>query len=140
VSDPLDAEQRTLLDGYVEAFGRYDMTTLTALLHEDAVMTMPPFGLWLSGAADITGFMTTIGASCAGSRLIPVVANGLPAYAPYKPDAEQGGWTPWAIQVLEISTSRISRFHCFLDTSRLFPLFGLPPRLEEEHGRAGRGR
>ncbi|MEU4658474.1 sigma-70 family RNA polymerase sigma factor [Streptomyces sp. NPDC023723] len=130
VSDPLDEEQQKLLERYVAAFEGYDMTALTAILHEDAVMTMPPFDLWLAGPGDITGFMTTIGASCAGSRLVPVQANGLPAFAHYKPDPEAGGYSPWAIQVLEISDGRITGFHCFLDTKRWFPLFGLPLHLE----------
>ncbi|MDO0926077.1 sigma-70 family RNA polymerase sigma factor [Streptomyces sp. TG1A-8] len=132
VSDPLDEGQRKLLERYVKAFEGYDMTALTALLHEDAVMTMPPFDLWLRGPADITGFMTTLGASCAGSRLVPVRANGLPGFAHYKPDEDGGGFSPWAVQVLEISAGRITGFHCFLDTRRWFPLFDLPLHLEAE--------
>ncbi|MEV6960064.1 sigma-70 family RNA polymerase sigma factor [Streptomyces sp. NPDC051207] len=132
VSDPLDDEQRKLLERYVAAFEGYDMTALTALLHEDAVMTMPPFDLWLTGPADITGFMTTMGAPCAGSRLLPVEVNGLPGFAQYKPDPDKGGFAPWAVQVLEISDGRITGFHCFLDTQRWFPLFGLPLHLEGE--------
>jgi RNA polymerase sigma-70 factor (ECF subfamily) len=132
VSDPLDEEQQRLLERYVKAFEGYDMTALTALLHEDAVMTMPPFDLWLTGSADITGFMTTLGTACAGSRLLPVRANGLPGFAQYKPDPDEGGFTPWAVQVLEISGGRITGFHCFLDTRRWFPLFGLPLRLDGE--------
>ncbi|TLS44574.1 sigma-70 family RNA polymerase sigma factor [Streptomyces montanus] len=132
VSDPLDAEQQKLLERYVAAFEGYDMTALTALLHEDAVMTMPPFDLWLSGPEDITGFMTTLGAPCANSHLVPVEVNGLPGFAQYKPDPEQGGHTAWAVQVLEISGGRIAGFHCFLDTKRWFPLFGLPLHLEAE--------
>ncbi|MFI2643036.1 sigma-70 family RNA polymerase sigma factor [Streptomyces sp. NPDC018610] len=132
VSDPLDEEQQRLLERYVRAFEGYDMTALTALLHEDAVMTMPPFDLWLTGPADITGFMSTLGASCADSRLLPVRANGLPGFAHYKPDPDKGGFTPWAVQVLEISEGRIAGFHCFLDTGRWFPLFGLPLHLEGE--------
>ncbi|MFD8610283.1 sigma-70 family RNA polymerase sigma factor [Streptomyces sp. NPDC059631] len=132
VSDPLDEEQQKLLERYVKAFEGYDMTALTALLHEDAVMTMPPFDLWLTGPSDITGFMSTMGAACANSRLVPVRANGLPAFAQYKPDPEKGGYAPWAVQVLEVSAGRITGFHCFLDTQRWFPLFGLPLRLEGE--------
>ncbi|MER6349101.1 sigma-70 family RNA polymerase sigma factor [Streptomyces sp. NPDC001595] len=132
VSDPLDEDQQKLLERYVAAFEGYDMTALTALLHEDAVMTMPPFDLWLRGAADITGFMTTLGSACADSRLRPVEVNGLPGFAHYKPDPESGGFTPWAVQVLEISDGRITGFHCFLDTKRWFPLFGLPLHLEAE--------
>lgn len=132
VSDPLDEEQQKLLDRYMAAFEGYDMAALTALLHEDAVMTMPPFDLWLRGTVDITGFMTTLGAACAGSHLAPVAVNGLPGFAQYKPDPEKGGFSAWAIQVLEISDGRIAGFHCFLDTDRLFPLFGLPLHLEGE--------
>ncbi|MGA5418516.1 sigma-70 family RNA polymerase sigma factor [Streptomyces pseudogriseolus] len=132
VADPLDEDQKKLLDRYVAAFEGYDMSALTALLHEDAVMTMPPFDLWLTGADDITGFMTTLGAACANSKLVPVEVNGLPGFAQYKPDPENGGYTPWAVQALEISDGRITGFHCFLDTQRWFPLFGLPLHLEAE--------
>ncbi|MGW7405034.1 sigma-70 family RNA polymerase sigma factor [Streptomyces sp. NPDC054833] len=132
VSDPLDEEQQRLLERYVKAFEGYDMTALTALLHEDAVMTMPPFDLWLTGHDDITGFMTTLGSACAGSRLLPVEVNGLPGFAQYKPDPDAGGFTPWSIQILEISDGRLTGFHFFLDTKRWFPLFGLPLRLEAE--------
>ncbi|MGW0990943.1 sigma-70 family RNA polymerase sigma factor [Streptomyces sp. NPDC002486] len=139
VSDPLDEDQKKLLDRYVAAFEGYDMTALTALLHEDAVMTMPPFDLWLTGTRDITGFMTTLGAPCAGSRLVPVQVNGLPGFAQYKPDPERGGFMPWAVQVLEISDGRITGFHCFLDTQRWFPLFDLPLRLEAETDQVEQG-
>ncbi|MFJ4535786.1 sigma-70 family RNA polymerase sigma factor [Streptomyces tibetensis] len=139
VSDPLDEDQKKLLDRYVAAFEGYDMTALTALLHEDAVMTMPPFDLWLTGTRDITGFMTTLGAPCAGSRLVPVQVNGLPGFAQYKPDPDNGGFMPWAVQVLEISDGRITGFHCFLDTQRWFPLFDLPLHLEAETDQVEQG-
>ncbi|MGQ4433540.1 MULTISPECIES: sigma-70 family RNA polymerase sigma factor [unclassified Streptomyces] len=132
VSDPLDEEQRKLLERYVAAFEGYDMAALTALLHEDAIMTMPPFDLWLTGHDDITGFMTTLGSACEGSRLIPVQVNGLPGFAQYKPDPDTGGYTPWAVQVLEISDGGLAGFHFFLDTKRWFPLFDLPLHLEAE--------
>ncbi|WP_055568661.1 MULTISPECIES: sigma-70 family RNA polymerase sigma factor [Streptomyces] len=131
VSDPLDEDQQKLLERYVAAFEGYDMAALTALLAEDAVMTMPPFDLWLRGTADITGFMTTVGASCANSRLVPVNVNGTPGFAHYKPDPDNGGFAPWAIQVIEISEGRITGFHCFLDTPRWFPLFGMPLHLDD---------
>jgi RNA polymerase sigma-70 factor (ECF subfamily) len=139
VANPLDEEQKKLLERYVAAFEGYDMTALTALLHEDAIMTMPPFDLWLLGPSDITGFMTTLGAGCAGSRLRPVEVNGLPGFAHYKPDPEKGGFSPWAIQVLEISEGRITGFHCFLDVQRWFPLFGLPDHIEAESDEVQQG-
>ncbi|HEY9437689.1 MAG TPA: sigma-70 family RNA polymerase sigma factor [Streptomyces sp.] len=129
-ANPLDEEQRELLERYVAAFEGYDMAALTALLHEDAVMTMPPFALWLRGHADITGFMVTTGAGCAGSRLLPAEANGTPAFAHYKPDPDGPGFIPWAVQVIDISRGSITGLHCFLDTPRWFPLFGFPDHLD----------
>jgi RNA polymerase sigma-70 factor (ECF subfamily) len=62
--------------------------------------------------------------------VIPTVsANGSPAYGQYKP-SPQGGHEPWALQVLELSGGRIVELTFFLDTARMFPLFGLPPRLD----------
>ena len=90
------------------------------------------FFSFMRGTDDITGFMTTLGAPCAGSRLVPVNVNGMPGFAQYKPDPDSGGFTAWAVQVLEISKGRITGFHCFLDTARWFPLFGLPLELETE--------
>src|SRR4029078_11168837 len=37
----VDAEQRELLARYVDAFERYDITSLVSLLHDDATFTMP---------------------------------------------------------------------------------------------------
>ncbi|MGW1109268.1 sigma-70 family RNA polymerase sigma factor [Streptomyces sp. NPDC002540] len=131
-ADPLDEEQRRLLERYVAAFEGYDMAALTALLHEDAVMTMPPFDLWLQGHDDITGFMVSHGAGCAGSRLVATEANGAPAFAHYKPNPDGPGFVPWAMQVIDISDGVITGMHCFLDTPRWFPLFGLPDHLDAD--------
>jgi RNA polymerase sigma-70 factor (ECF subfamily) len=61
--------------------------------------------------------------------LVPTVANGAPAFGQYKP-AGHGGFDPWSLQVLEISGGGIAGISFFLDTESLFPLFGLPARLE----------
>ena len=50
---PLDEADRELLARYVEAFERYDIEALTALIHEDATQSMPPYDLWLRGRDDI---------------------------------------------------------------------------------------
>ena len=127
-SDALDEEQRALLERYVSAFERYDMDAFTSLLHEDATWSMPPYDLWLQTHDDIRRWCLGPGISCRGSRLIPTVANGSPAFAQYKP-APGGGLEPWSLQVLEIEGDRISGITFFLDTARFFPAFGLPSRL-----------
>jgi RNA polymerase sigma-70 factor (ECF subfamily) len=126
---PLDAEQRELLGRYVKAFEAYDLRALTTLLHEDATLSMPPLALWLRGTGDITAWMEGTGSGCRGSRLIPVVANGMPAFGQYRSGPDGAGHTPWALIVLEISDGRIAAVNNFLDTARLFPLFGLPAHL-----------
>jgi RNA polymerase sigma-70 factor (ECF subfamily) len=125
----IDDEQRGLLARYVDAFEQYDLDALTSLLHEDATWSMPPYEMWLQTHLDIRKWCLGMGIGCRGSRLIPTVANGQPAFGQYRP-APGGGFEPWSLQVLEISGGRIGGITFFLDTASLFPLFGLPPRLD----------
>jgi RNA polymerase sigma-70 factor (ECF subfamily) len=133
-STEVNAEQAELLARYVDAFERYDIEAFVALLHEDAVQSMPPFAMWLQGARNIGDWMVQPGPSaCRGSRLVATTANGCPAFGQYRPDPA-GGYAPWAMQVIEISGGRIAALSFFLDlldTDRLFPLFGLPVHLPQ---------
>ncbi len=129
VYQPADRAQQELLDRYVAAFTAYDMEALTALLHEDATLSMPPLPLWLQGADQITAWMLGTGRHCRGSRLLPTVANGSPAFGQYRPSGPHGEHEPWALIVLEIADGRIKGMSSFLDTARIFPLFGLPATL-----------
>ena len=127
----LDEPDQELLERYVEAFERYDMEALTALIHEDATQSMPPYDLWLSGRDDIFTWWWGPGIGCKGSRVIPAgAANGSPAFGQYKPSESGSGYDPWALQVVEVANGRIAELTFFLDTGRVFPLFGLPPRLD----------
>ena len=126
---PADDDQRALLARYVDAFERYDMESLTSLLREDATWSMPPYEMWLQTHDDIVSWCLGPGIGCRGSRLIAVEANGMPAFGQYKPGAD-GGLEPWSLQVLEIADGQIVGISFFLDTERLFPMFGLPPRLD----------
>ena len=106
------------------------MEALTSLIQEDATQSMPPFDLWLRGRADILTWWFGPGIGCRGSRLVATVtANGSPAFGQYKPAAD-GGFDPWALQVLEIEDGRLVELTFFLDTASAFPRFGLPARLE----------
>jgi RNA polymerase sigma-70 factor, ECF subfamily len=126
--DEADAE---LLARYVAAFEAYDMGALTELIQEDAKQSMPPFDLWLRGRDDIFTWWLGPGIACRGSRVLPVAsANGAPAFGQYKPSDTGKGFDPWALQVLEVSGGRIVELTFFLETETLFPLFGLPARLE----------
>ena len=128
---PMDDARKALLARYVQAFERYDLSALTALIQEDAKQSMPPYDLWLHGRDNILAWWFGPGIGCRGSRLLPTSgANGSVAYGQYKPSASGGGRDPWALLVVETANDRIIEFTFFLDTGKLFPLFGLPAHLD----------
>ena len=127
--DPLDEQQQALLRRYVDAFERYDLDALTALLHEDVVQSMPPYALWLQGREDIRGWYLGTGIGCKGSRLVATAANGSPAFAQYRP-SPGGGFHAWALQILEIHDGAVIGLNAFLDTDRWFPMLELPRTLD----------
>src|SRR5262249_38775684 len=129
----IDESQRALLARYVEAFEAYDMDSLASLIAQDARQSMPPYDLWLRGRDDILSWWVGPGSECRGSRLVPTGrANGAVAYGQYKPSATGSGHDPWALQVLDVADVEVVEFTFFLDTESIFPLFGLPPRLEPQ--------
>jgi RNA polymerase sigma-70 factor (ECF subfamily) len=124
--EPLSDTQSALLDRYMEAFHRYDVDALVALMREDATLSMPPYTLWLQGHDPIRTWLLGRGAGCRGSRLVPTAACGSPAFAQYRSNGAVGGYHPWALIVLEMTGDRIAGWNSFLDVEKLFPLFGLP--------------
>ena len=129
--EPVDAEDRQLLDRYLEAFEEFDMDGLVAILHEDATMSMPPFELWLRGAWAIREWNLGPGSGCRGSKLVPVHGNGVAGFAQYRPSGPGGSFEAWGLQLLDVSDGRIAAINCFLDVGRIFPLFGLPLTLDD---------
>jgi len=128
----LDPEHQELLTRYAEAFERYDVGALVHLLHEDAILNMPPFDLWLQGVGEIQKWWVGPGAPCRGSKLKALSANGMPAFAQWRPRPEGGGYYAWALQVLDIRDGRIAGQTAFLDVDTLFPMWGMPLSLDEE--------
>ena len=127
-SEIMHPDHQELLGRYVEAFERYDITSLVALLHDDAVMSMPPYNFWLQGPVEMGRWFLGQGIHCQGSRLVATTANGQAAFGSYSPDPE-GGWAPWCVQVIDVAGGRIVGHHNFLDTA-LFAVFGLPAHLD----------
>src|SRR6185312_13245544 len=128
---PLSDADRDLLARYVEAFQAYDIERLTALIHEDASQSMPPYDMWLRGRDDIFAWWFGPGIGCQGSRVVPTMAaNGSPAFGQYKPAENGDGYDPWALQVLELQDGKVVDLTFFLDTETIFPLFGLPMHLD----------
>jgi RNA polymerase sigma-70 factor (ECF subfamily) len=127
--ESLSEAQSTLLDRYVDAFHRYDVDGLVSLLREDATFSMPPYSLWLHGPVAVRAWLLGRGIGCRGSRLVPTAACASPAFGQYRPAGTAGSLQPWALIVLELTGERIAAWNSFLDTEKLFPLFGLPPQL-----------
>jgi RNA polymerase sigma-70 factor, ECF subfamily len=126
VPEPMDDAKNVLLTRYVDAFERYDIDSFVSLLHEDFTQAMPPYPMWLQGRAETSKWMLGPGAACRGSRLLPVMANGVPAFGQYRPSGPGGRHEPWALHVVDIEGDHVKNIVYFLDTDRLFPLFGLP--------------
>ncbi len=145
---PSTEDEQRLLDQYLEAFAEYDIDRIVALLRYDVVFDMPPLPLWIRGPEEVGTFMLGQGAACRGSKLIATSANGLPAYASYKPDPGSGAWLPWSVTLLEADAGdgtgapRIAGVHNFLAPfmPNLFSSFGLPERLGEEAPAIGSDR
>lgn len=118
---------------YTDAFERYDIDEIATLLRADAVMSMPPFAMWLQGREDICRWMVLPGPSgCANSRLLPISGNGLPGFAQYRPDPG-GGWVPWGLHLLEVADGQVvadNMFLTYIEPERLFASFDLPPRID----------
>jgi RNA polymerase sigma-70 factor (ECF subfamily) len=122
----LTPEQLALVDRYVAAFESYDVDSLTSLLANDVKFSMPPYTLWLSGLRDVRTWMLGPGCACRGSKLVRTSSCGSPAFAQYR----QGGSEPWALIVLELAGEQICAITSFLDAEKLFPVFGMPPKLD----------
>ena len=125
VREPTDPDARALVGRYAAAFENADMTALTELLHDDAVLEMPPLPTWFAGRDVVLAFL---GARVLGQpgdfRLIPTAANGQPALAGYLRDHE-GVYRAHAVQVLTLAGSRVARIVSFNDPA-LVTTFGLP--------------
>lgn len=124
VSGPPDPGSDELVQRYLTAWHAHDVAGLTAVLHQDAVTSMPPFAWWLRGAERIAGLIADSDA-CATDRLVPVDVNGGPGFGQYRPDAA-GVLRPFALVVPEVVGDRIGHVITFLGTGERFAEFGLP--------------
>ena len=128
IREPADPGDRALLDRYAAAFENADVTALTELLREDAVLEMPPLPTWFTGREQIGRFLRSRILRQPGEFImIPAAANGQPALAEYRRDHD-GVHRAFAVHVLTVTASRVARVVVFLDPA-LVATFGLPPAL-----------
>ena len=124
----VDPEHQALLARYVDAFERYDIPALVALLREDVVLSMPPWEFWMRGAQDLADWFLGEGIVCQGGRLLPISVNGTAGFGNYH-RVGPGLWEPWGIQVIEVVDGKIAGHHNFL-YPETFAEYGLPERIE----------
>ncbi len=128
IREPASPDDRDLADRYADAFEKADITALTELLREDAVFEMPPRLTWFAGRAVIGAFLQARVLREPGVfRVTRTAANGQPALASYV-HAGDGVYRAYAIQVLTVAGSHVTRITSFIDPG-LFAKFGLPPTL-----------
>lgn len=128
----LTANQRDLVERYVDAFHAYDVDALVSLLREDATLSMPPYTLWLRGPRTIAAWFLGRGVQCRGSRLVRTAASGSVAFGQYR--RSETGYRAWSLVVLELDADRIASMTHFLDVESVFPRFELPLALPADDG------
>jgi RNA polymerase sigma-70 factor (ECF subfamily) len=118
-----DPAVRELVNRYIDAWERGDVTALSAMLAEDATFTMPPYAMWWRGRDVIAAF-----AAEAVHRYVPTRANGQAANAAYRWNPETGQYHAEALEVLTLHGTQVKEMTAFI-TPQLFPHFCLPETL-----------
>ncbi|HWM97993.1 MAG TPA: sigma-70 family RNA polymerase sigma factor [Streptosporangiaceae bacterium] len=126
LAEPAEPDRRALLDRFAAAFENADVSGLAELLREDVALEMPPLLTWFAGRADVTRFLASSPVFTAPGqlRLVPVMANGEPAFAAYQRGSD-GAYRAYAVTVPTVTSTGIARIVTFFDPD-LFGSFGLP--------------
>jgi RNA polymerase sigma-70 factor (TIGR02960 family) len=127
---PGSAEERALLERFVAAFTDGDVSSLVALMTDDAWVRMPPLPFEYRGTEAVRRFFTAVDVHRRGiDRLVPVRANGQPAWGEYRRDPVAGVLHLEGIEVIGLAGDRISEITRFETT--IAPYFGLPRTLND---------
>jgi RNA polymerase sigma-70 factor, ECF subfamily len=125
LAEPADPGHRALLDRFAEAFENADASALAALLREDVALEMPPLLTWFTGRPTVTRFMASrVFARFGQFRMVPVMANGQPAFAAYT-RGDDGTYHAHEVLVPTVTKTGIARIVVFLNPD-LVSMFGLP--------------
>jgi len=122
-------EEQALVDRFVAAFTEHDLDALVALMTSDVWVRMPPLPFEYHGAEAAHQFFTAIDAHWRGiARMVPVRANGQPAWGEYLRDPVTGGLHVVGVVVVGLAGDRICEITHFEAT--IAPYLGLPRRLD----------
>jgi RNA polymerase sigma-70 factor (ECF subfamily) len=126
LAEPAEHDRRALLDRFAAAFENADVNGLAELLREDVTLEMPPLLTWFAGRTDVTRFFAAapVFAGPGRLKLVPVGANGQPAFAAYQREPD-GTYRAYAVTLPTVTATGIARIVTFFDPE-LFGPFGLP--------------
>ena len=134
LAEPAEPDRRALLDRFAAAVENADASALAELLRQDVALEMPPVLTWFTGHQAVVRFVSANLFTGPGQlRVIPVTANGQPAFAVYQ-RGPGGAYPAHAVLVLTVTATGIARIVAFQNPG-LFASFGLPP----EYGAAAAG-
>ena len=122
-----DDRLRELVEVYVDACERQDVDALAARLAEDAALTMPPVPTWYRGRDVIATFLQQRPLA-ERWRVLPIRANGQPAFGHYRWDEALQAFIARAVSVLTLDGDQIAEITAFREPE-LLERFGLPPSL-----------
>jgi RNA polymerase sigma-70 factor (ECF subfamily) len=127
LAEPTDPATRDVVARFAAAVERADAGALAELLRADVVLEMPPFPTWFAGRDAVTRFVGSRLLTGPGDlRLVPVTANGQPAFAVYRRD-DDGVYRAHVLEVLTPTATGIARIVAFAVDANGFAAFGLPP-------------
>jgi RNA polymerase sigma-70 factor (ECF subfamily) len=129
----VDSTTHALLQKYIAAWEAANIPALVALLHDEAMLAMPPHPWWFRGRAAIAAFFESLlSESPPGAwRLFAVGANAQPAYLSYRLVSD-GSYQAQSVSLLTCVGRQITEITCFLDPALCWR-FGFPPALANEH-------
>jgi RNA polymerase sigma-70 factor (ECF subfamily) len=116
---------------FTEAWDAVDIDGIVALLADDALLTMPPEGARIEGAAAIGMFFATqpLEGRLDRIRLRPTRANGQPALAAFADEEGAGRFDAYGLMVFAVDGERIAGITGFPRRPDLFERLGLPTAL-----------
>jgi RNA polymerase sigma-70 factor (TIGR02960 family) len=123
------AEERALLERFIDAHERCDAEAAVAIVSEDLRVTMPPYPLLYDGLEQVAPLMErALGDDRDGDwRLVPTRANRMPAAASYLRRPGDSEFRAFKLDVLRVEDGAVVEITTF--GNALFPAFGLPPTL-----------
>jgi RNA polymerase sigma-70 factor (ECF subfamily) len=127
-SEP-SAEERVLLERFIDAHERCDAAAAAAIASEDLRVTMPPNPFLYDGLEMVAPLLErAFGEERDGDwRLVPTMANRMPTAASYLRRPGDSEFRAFKFDVLRVEDGVIAEITTF--GAGLFPAFDLPPTL-----------